>query len=116
MWTYTTLSCFITALEQVKFTIFQDFGKMEIYYKYCTFPQTGTFSSYPHIQSNISATSRNTCVQLETLWDLHQELFCFVSCGPFSTTLKKHIQLMVCTTTDKHYFLKRDKTEQEYEG
>jgi len=78
------LSCFIAALEQVKFTVFQDFGKMEIYHRYCNFPQTGTFSHNPHAQKNASATSRSTCVQSETLRDLHQELFCFVSCGSLS--------------------------------
>lgn len=83
MWTHTNLSCFIITLEEVKFTVFQDFGKMEVYHRRCTFPWTGTFSSNPQTQKNAGTTRRNMCVQFETLWDLHQEL-CFLSCGPFS--------------------------------
>lgn len=97
----------VTALKQVKFTVFHNFGKTEIFHRLCTFPQMGTFSPNPHTPENTSGTCGNTCVQPKTLWNSHQELLWFVSCGPFSEVqLKKHIQLLMCMTRNKYCFLK----------
>lgn len=70
----------VTALKQVKFTVFHDFEKAEIFHRLCTFPWMGMFSSNPYSQ-NTSAACRNTCVQSKTLWNSHQELFCFSLVG-----------------------------------
>lgn len=79
----------VTALKQVKIIAFHNFGKTEIFHRLCTFSWTGT-TSLP-IPPN---SGKKQCYlqehQPKTLWNLHQKLSRFVSCGPFSEAqLKK---------------------------